>query len=492
MQEHRMKRRNYASLAALKGALLAATLFAAPAFAQTATPDGAKQLQDALSKTFGPAMFEKGVVSITPQGAAYAVKVDLGALRGEATKAGVTINIDPLVYMATPNADGTYGVTSDSAINYSFSKQGDEPVDANFKLDGCKSNGVFDPKISAFSSYDVTCPGGTLVVHSPKQDIQASYGSITTKLTGQSAGPDGTTIGMNGVLSDFVETVVLKDETPMTVTVKAKSGTQEATIDNLRLGPILGIVSLAANAGSKKNILAQQDTIKQKALGALPFWDNMSGRFALSDVSVDTPLGQFKLGSFEETLGLTGVAKDATYGIGFKYAGLELPQGPIPAWATPLVPTQGNIDLKFSGVDLDGLARLAIQNFDASKKPPIPDSLTGQFLAIAVSGQPHVTLAPSTLTASAGAMSAEGSMSVFPSQAGKVTISATNLDQIVAAINSADVPNKDQAMMGIALIKGLAKTGPDGKAVWDVDFDAGTKAVSVNGQVLNPGSTGDQ
>ncbi|MDQ0393870.1 hypothetical protein [Labrys monachus] len=487
-----MKRRDYASLAAFKGALLAATLFAAPAFAQTATPEGAKQLQDALSKTFGPAMFDKGVVSITPQGAAYAVKVDFNALRGEADKAGVTINIGPLVYMATPNADGTYGVTSDSPIDYSMSRKGDKPIDASFKLDGCKSTGVFDPKISAFSSYDVSCPGASLIVHSPEQDIEASYGAITTKLTGRSAGPDGTTISVDGVLNDFVETVVLKDsETPLTITIKAKSGVQSAAIDNLRVAPALDLVSLAANAGGRKNLIAQQDAIKQKLLAALPLWDNMSGRLTLSDVSVGTPMGEFKLGSLEETLGVTGVVKDATYGIGLKYAGLELPEGPVPAWATPLVPTQGNIDVKFSGVDLDGLARLAIQNFDATKKPPIPDSLKGQFLAIALSGQPHVTLSPSTFTASSGAVSAEGTMSVFPSQTGKVTISATNLDQIIASINKADVPNKDQAMMGIALLKGLARSSPDGKAIWDVDFDAATQAVSVNGQVLSAGKGGD-
>ena len=78
------------------------------------------------------------------------------------------------------------------------------------------------------------------------------------------------------------------------------------------------------------------------------------------------------------------------------------------------------------------------------------------------------------------------------SQKGKVTISATNLDQIIAAVNAAQVPNKESALMGIALIKGLAKTGADGKAVWDVDFDAATKAVSVNGQVLSAGSGGGE
>jgi hypothetical protein len=492
MQEFSMKRRNHATLAALKGALLAATLFATPAFAQTATPEGAKQLQNALIKTFGPVAFDKGIVSISPQGSAYAVKVDLNAARGEASKAGVTINVDPLVYMATPNSDGTYAVTTDSPINYSFSTdKDDKPFDMKFNA-ACKGSGVFDPKISAFSTYDASCPSASMVAHSPEQDIEANFGSINSKVTGQAAGSGGTTIGLSGTLNDFVEKITIKDkDTPVEVTIHAKSGTQDISVDSAQLTSILGIVSLAANAANPKDLIPQQDAIKQKVLAALPLWNNMSGKASLNDVSVDTPIGTVKLGSFEESIGLTGAIKDANYSIAIKYAGLELPQGPIPAWVAPLVPNQGNIDLKFSGVDLDGLARLAIQNFDATKDPPIPDSLTGQFLAMVMAGQPHVTLSPSTLTASSGAVSAEGTMSVFPSQQGKMTISATNLDQIIAAVNAAEVPDKQQTMMGVALVKGLAKTGPDGKAVWDVVFDAATKAISVNGQVLSAGG-GDQ
>lgn len=488
-----MKRRNHASMAAFRGTLLAATLFAAPAFAQSATADGAKQLQDTLSKTFGTAIFEKGIVTITPQGSAYAVKLDLGPAfaAAAASKPDVTVSLDPITYLATPNADGTYAVTSDSSIKYAVSSKAEkDPFDMTASIDDCKSTGVFDPKISAFSSYDVTCATQKFSVHDAKSDIDGTYGKMTGKMTGKASGSGGTTINFSQSADGANATIAMKDgDMPMTIKLGAKSIASQGALENAQIGTLFELISAAAQAKDPQKLIANQDALKQKVLAALPLWNNLGGNVVVSGLTVDTPFGTAKLDTFEEAIAITGATKDASYAIGLKYSGLQLPDTPvIPKWVGPLLPTQGNIDVKFSGVDLDAIARLAIQNFDAAKDPPIPDSLTPQFMAIVMGGQPHVTLGPSTFTASSGALSAEGTMDVIPTQKGKVTIAATNLDKIIAAVNSADVPNKDSAMMGIALIKGLAKTGADGKAIWDVDFDATTKAVSINGQVLSPGS----
>lgn len=490
MQLLRMKRRSPAARLAFRSTLLAATLLSAPAFAQGVSADGAKQLQDSLAKTFGSGLFEKGILSITPQGSAYAVKLDLSSTLAQLKGAGVTASFDPITYLATPNSDGTYAVTSDSPINYNFSgTQGDKPFAMKVAAP-CKSSGVFDPKIATFSTYEATCASMSMEMEDPESNVTASIGQITQKMTGAAGSAGGVDITAIGSATDFVENIVGKTK-PLTIKVAAKSLNSDAKIDNLQLTTVLEFVGMAANSKDPEELIAKQAEIKQKLTAALPLWNNLSGTSKLNDVTIDTPIGPVKLGSLSYGVGMTGAVKDASYGIDIKYDGLALPQSPvIPGWVAPLVPGQGNIDVKFEGVDLEAITKLAIENFDASKDPPIPNELTPQFLALFMAGQPHVTLAPSTFTAPAGAVSAEGKMSVMPSQKGKVTISATNLDQIIAAVNAAQVPNKESALMGIALIKGLAKTGADGKAVWDVDFDAATKAVSVNGQVLSAGSGG--
>lgn len=492
MHLYRMTRRNPATMLAFRGALLAATLLTAPAFAQGVSADGAKQLQDSLAKTFGTGLFEKGILSITPQGSAYAVKLDLTSSLAALKSTGVTASFDPITYLATPNADGTYAVTSESPINYSFSGSKDDKPFAMKVSAPCKSTGVFDPKISTFGTYETNCASMSMTMEDPESNVTASMGAITSKLTGSAGSGGGVNIATTGSAADFVETIVGKAN-PMTLKIAAKTLTTDATIENFHLGTVLELVGLAANAKNPGELVAKQADVKQRVLAALPLWNTVNGKTALHDVTVDTPIGPVKFNSFGYGVNMTGAVKDASYGIDIKYDGLALPQSPaIPAWVAPLVPAQGNIDVKFAGVDLEAIAKLAIENFDASKNPPIPDSLKPQFLMLFMAGQPHVTLGPSTFTAPAGAVSAEGKMSVMPSQKGKVTISATNLDQIIAAVNAAQVPNKESALMGIALIKGLAKTGADGKAVWDVDFDAATKAVSVNGQVLSPGSGGGE
>ncbi|CAM5767631.1 hypothetical protein LMIY3S_02227 [Labrys miyagiensis] len=485
MHAYRMKRRNLASLAMLKGTLLAATLLTAPAFAQNASADGAKQLQDSLTKTFGPALFEKGILSITAQGSAYAVKLDLNPAFEHAKKNGVTVSIDPLTYMATPNADGTYAVTSESPFNYSFAKtEGEDQASAKFSA-SCKSSGTFDPKIAIFSNYETSCPSASMTVNSPENDVSVSTGAISSKITGAAGSAGGVTISTAGTVADFVETITGKDK-PLSIKVTAKQATSDGSVENFQVGAAIELIGIAAKAGNKDELAAQQNEIKQKLLAALPLWNNLAGKATLSGVNVETPIGPVALDSFEESVGLTGAVKQASYGIGIKYSGLKLPENPaIPSWAGPLIPAQGNIDVKFEGVDLDALARLAIQNFDVTKEPPIPDEVTAQALQIVMGGQPRVTLSPSTFSAPAGALSAEGSMNVFPNKKGTVTISTSDLDKLSDALGKAQIPNMP---MLVAFAKGLAKSGADGKATWAIDFDGDTKAVSINGQVLNPGS----
>ena len=72
----------------------------------------------------------------------------------------------------------------------------------------------------------------------------------------------------------------------------------------------------------------------------------------------------------------------------------------------------------------------------------------------------------------------------YPSQAGKVTVTASNLDSVTDAITKSDMPNKEQALMGLTMVKGLGKAGADGVTSWEIEFDVGSKKVLVNGQPL--------
>lgn len=484
MQEHRLGKTKGMKRLLLGASMLAFAVVASPALAADATPEGAKQLQDQLARYLTPQVFDSGVMTITPQGGAYALKVDMSPLSAMASAQGNSFSFEPYTYLITPKSDGTYDVSSTSSFSMAAKgSEGEKAFDFKLAMTGCDAKGVFDPKLGSFTDMTSTCGKGEFVMHSPTEDVDASFGEIKSTTTSVAA-DGGTTVTIASDIGGLTEAIDVKSPQPFKATLKAGSAKQEVVFAGARITNVLDLVAFLVQTGGPEKALAAQQDIKDKLLAALPIWTNLGGNVVFNDVEVETPIGTVKASSFTEAIGLSGATKDASYTVGIKLAGLELPEGLVPAWAAPLVPKEGNIDIKFSGADLDAMARLAINNFDATKNPPLPPELQGQFMAMLLGGQPKVTLSPSKLTADKVEVGASGEMSVFPSQAGKVVVTASNLDAVSEAITNSDMPNKEQALMGLTMVKGMGKAGADGVTVWEVEFDVGSKKVLVNGQPL--------
>jgi len=484
MQEQRLGIKNRLKRLSLGASLLALGVIASPALAADATPEGAKQLQDQLARYLTPAAFESGVMTVTPQGGAYALKIDMSMISQAAAAKGDAFTFEPYTYLITPKDDGTYDVSSNSPLSLSAkSNAGEKAFEFKLGMTDCEATGVFDPKLGSFSDMTSGCGKGEFVMHTAAEDVDATYGEIKTT-TKSVAADGGTTVTISSDIAGVTESISVKQGQPFQATLKAGAAKQEVVFAGARITNVLDLVAFLVQTGGPEKALAAQQDIKDKLLAALPLWTTLGGNVVFSDVSIETPIGVVKAASFSEGIGLSGATKDASYSIGIKLAGLELPEGLVPGWAAPLVPKEGNIDMKLSGADLDALARLAITSFDATKNPPIPNELQGQFMALLLGGQPKVTLSPSKLTADKVEIGASGEMSVFPSQAGKVTVTATNLDAVTDAITNSDMPNKEQALMGLTMVKGMGKAGADGSTVWEVEFDVASKKVLVNGQPL--------
>jgi len=468
----------------LGASMLAFAAVASPALAADATPEGAKQLQDQLARYLTPQVFESGVMTITPQGGAYALKIDMAPLSAMASAQGNNFSFEPYTYLITPKDDGTYDVSSTSSFSIAAKgNEGEKAFDFKMAMTECDAKGVFDPKLGSFSDMTSNCGKGEFVMHSPTEDVDATFGEI--KSTTKSVAADGgTTVTITSDIAGITEAMDVKGAQPFKATLKAGSAKQEVVFAGARITNVLDLIAFLVQTGGPEKALAAQQDIKDKVLGALPLWTNLGGNVAFNDVEIETPIGTVKAESLSEAIGLSGATKDASYTIGIKMAGLQLPEGLVPSWAAPLVPKEGNIDVKLSGADLDAMARLAINNFDATKNPPLPPELQGQFMAMLLGGQPKVTLTPSKLTADKVEVAASGEMSVLPSQAGKVVVTASNIDAVSEAITNSDMPNKEQALMGLTMVKGMGKAGADGTTVWEVEFDVGSNKVLVNGNPL--------
>ncbi len=136
-------------------AFFAAILFASTstsALAAAASPEEATRLVGVFQTYLGK---EPGVVTVTPAGEAYDVKIDLAPLIAKIKQPNFSAEISPFVMKLTDQGGGKWLVTQDSPLSYSAKVPGQ--LDMTVKVGAMKSSAVFDQNVSAFTSstYDI-------------------------------------------------------------------------------------------------------------------------------------------------------------------------------------------------------------------------------------------------------------------------------------------------------------------------------------------------
>jgi len=66
---------------------------------------------------------------------------------------------------------------------------------------------------------------------------------------------------------------------------------------------------------------------------------------------------------------------------------------------------------------------------------------------------------------------------------GHVVVSADTLDKVMNFVRPFVVlsPDVAKAVLAIGTVKGMAKTGPDGRLVWDIEMTGAPRQLTVNG-----------
>jgi hypothetical protein len=185
---------------------------------------------------------------------------------------------------------------------------------------------------------------------------------------------------------------------------------------------------------------------------------------------------------------MDGVAKDGKIEYAVKASGLTIPQQMLPSWSVGLLPT--DIDLHFGGanIDLDSMAKKAIEAFDLNKNPPLSDEFGEALVTDFLAKTPKVVLGHSTVKNGAIEVAMEGEMT-FPGKKPEatMTVDVAGYDKIVEALQEAAKSDEQvaQAFPFALAVKGFAKTLPDGRLEWVIDSKA-DGSVSVNGAMLKP------
>ena len=132
----------------LSFALLVAT--SSLALAATATPEEATRLTGVFQTYFGQ---EPGVVTVTPAGESYDVKIDFAPLIAKIKQPNFSAEVSPIVMKLADQGGGKWLVTQDSPFSYSAKVPGQ--LDMTAKIGTLKGSSVFDQNLSAKSKVEL-------------------------------------------------------------------------------------------------------------------------------------------------------------------------------------------------------------------------------------------------------------------------------------------------------------------------------------------------
>jgi hypothetical protein len=452
--------------------------------------EGARALADDLAVYLGRGAIVDGILKVAPAGDVYQVTIDLQkAADGlKAPGADVDLKVAPFTFKAAPAAGGTWTVTSDSFPSISVRQKkpaGEETVE--IAVSGYKFDGIYDPKLAAFSSGTLNSSGMSFTSRSSEGDVVAQYGETTGTMSAQAAANGGVTATFQQKSASLVETIAMKGETPMAIKFTTGEIGMDVSVEGARGQSMLQIVSFFAQNPEGPKIVAGQDDLRMRLKAALPLWESTGGRVTARDIAVESPFGAFKMAEFGETITMSGLRKEGRYDIRISMKGFEAPPGILPAWTSSILPKDLDIAANVSGFDLEAASRLLVDTFDLTKPEPWTKEDQAKLWALLSEGSLKVTLPPSSLTSPSLTLSFEGEATVMPQPVvAKAKVTADGLDATLAGLqgSSDPDPNRAQALMVLGMAKGLAKMDGE-KAVWEIE--AGKDgSISVNGQQMQP------
>jgi hypothetical protein len=479
-------------------------LSAAPALADVATPEGAKELGSVVAAYLGRPAIDRGIISIEPKGDAYLATFDAQrALEALEAPSG-SLTIDPWSFLIAPVGSGAWKVTTDQFPKIDFNMPADKgPVAGSLHVNGFRFEGVYDPKLAVFITSTTSYGSFDLKMHVPDPaagepgDVEYHQGAGTTESTATDAGGGAVTVIVKQKIDGAKETIFVappaaeggRSTAPVQATFDIGPASAGGAIAGMRapsLRDLWAFVVAAINDHANLDAADFQSGLKGKLLAVLPIWDNFSATGAARDMKMQAAGVSVEAKTFSETVTMSGLNARSSLGFGFKTDGLHVASELLPPWVEPLMPTAMDLDMKLTASGLDQISRIAIDQFDSASDPPFPPLAVAKMSALLAAGEPKLTFAPSHLTSPSLDLSYEGEMALTtPKPTAKFAVAADGLDKVLAILSKSaeSDPQLQQAVLGVTFLKGLAKQGSGGKLTWNIDL-AADGAVTVNGLLM--------
>lgn len=453
-----------------------AVFTAAAAFAIPATPEGAQQMTEVLQAYFGAT---DGVVLVSPAGEAYSLTIDAAPLLALAPAELAGTTMSPMVMQVTDNGDGTWAVTQDQAFAFAMTLPG--IADISLDIARMWGTGVFDQELKAYVSSHSEFTGMAITEQltqpgQPPMDVTISLASGLIDATAQAnpaGGLDSTsTMTMTGLAQTISMPPMGEGMPPVDVSITAQSYVTTGNVTGFRIGGLLDLMQWAIAHPTAEAAEADKAGLKVLVQAVLPVFDTLAGAGTITNVSVTTPFGAVGIAEVVTEIEAHGVTSDGLFREAITLSGLTLPDGLLPPWAVPLLPTDFSIDVAVSGYDLAAPAMLLLPLFDLPTGTGPDQAMQDQALAALLpDGAVEITLAPGSVTGNGYELTYQGAMTAGPAAmpTGSATVTLTGAGAISAALAAAPAEVKGQALPGFAMAQGMAKPDENGALVWEID-----------------------
>jgi hypothetical protein len=473
-------------------AILPFVLSGTTAFGQ-ATEDGAARLTDVFQTYLGET---EGVVSVKVDGDDYTLTLDAAPLATLAADAGGSASLTPVVMTLTDNGDGTWAVSQDQSLTMSVSIPG--ATEMTQTIGSITMEGVFDEALMSFSTAkgEMSDISVTQKITQPDQpdvtsEMSMSGGTFeTTSVAGAAGGVDNT---VTTTITGLVQTMMMpaSDGMPsMPITFTAESMTQNGKIDGMRPDAFYkGLAWFVANSAPEA-MEANKGAMKTILQDGLPLFSMMNASGLIKSVAVTTPMGNVGIDELGIVVDMNGLVPEGKFREAITISGLTLPEGVVPAWALPILPSKISLDFQVTDFDAAAAATVMMGLFDLPAGAE-PDAAFEANLLKALMPTNTVTIGlnPGSVEGDGYALTYQGSMVAGPEMpipTGIAKITLTGIEKLQAALDAAPEDIKGQAMMGVGMAQGMAKTDESGALVWEIDAST-PGSLSVNGMQMMGG-----
>ncbi|HEY3720904.1 MAG TPA: hypothetical protein VGL41_12285 [Roseiarcus sp.] len=481
----------------LASTTLAALTSGAAANDLPATPEGAAKITAFFQTYAGKAAAAPPGLVVTPEGTDYLVTADIGALTAPLKSAGLNYDSAVFTFKVFEQDDAAWRVEQDNFPTYHVQMtQNNVTSDVTVSVSGLKSVTLFDTALDWIRSGQYHIDNMTMRERLPGTDATAGGGPLDATMTTQASPDSAVSTTLRESFSALEMTLAVDPKAtnppatdgaqPFNAAARFDSGTLDFKLD-VKPRPLLDLWAFIVAHPTRPELAADEAAFKTLLTAALADRTAFDEEFGLQKLSVQTPEGPFTFDGAKVGVSVAAAGPASRFEQHYAATGLALPPGLVPAQYQDLVPTSFDLGFKVTGFDLTAAGTEAIADMHlAGDAPPIAKEDEDKVSAKLQSAGPVIIDIPSShILAPQLDVSFEGQVHYLgPKSTGTITVHARNFDRTTAAALKAGGPEGEKKLVPlVAMVKGLAKTDPDGAMTWVCEI-GDDRVMKVNGLPL--------